>query len=567
MAVAHDASSESHAGTSGSTSEASFSWSHNPVGTPRGVLVFTYNQGPDDIISGVTYDGVALSEVSGGIARDTAGEGAWVKTWFLGSSVPTTDPATIEVTRTNNPTICYAMAATVTAGSNTEVHEAGIVLLEDDGTLAEQNVTDGSPGSSSVRYAAGNSGLSAVPSPGANSTAMQSIDLGARVAASVVETTAGQGSRPVGFSSGTSDDRGIVHLAVREAGAGAAQGLTGALFTKAPTFSTGAITSVRNLAGALFTKAPTFSVGSITATRNLAGALFTKAPTFFAGAFDAGPVTLPGTLFTKAPTFFVGGVIESQALAGVLFQKAPTFPQGAITIGAAPLDGVLFQRAPTFFQGIATAGAVNLVGTTFTKAPTFFAGTVTPGEALVDGELFENDPLFFSGVLSQQGGPQLLGGVLFTKAPTFPQGTVSAGAVGLTGVLFQKAPTFSVGSIATTYNLAGVLYQNTPSFLQGELIADQILAGVLFQNTPVFFQGSTGVAGAVDGVLFVKAPTFFTGSMGQLGGSFWRPNPVAFTLNPAGYDPVLRDEVPPWAIEVDGEEFELAPSFFAGALS
>lgn len=35
----------------------------------------------------------------------------------------------------------------------------------------------------------------------------------------VRETTAGQGSRPVGFSYGTSDDRAAVHLAVREVSA------------------------------------------------------------------------------------------------------------------------------------------------------------------------------------------------------------------------------------------------------------------------------------------------------------------------------------------------------------
>lgn len=359
----------------------------------------------------------------------------------------------------------------------------------------------------------------------------------------------------------------IALLAFEETGGASPQGLTGTLFTKAPTFSTGAITSVRNLAGVLLQKAPAFSTGAITSVRNLAGVLFQKAPTFFAGAFDAGPAFLTGTLFAKAPSFFVGGIIESQALAGVLFQKAPTFSQGAITIGAAPLDGVLFQRAPTFFQGTIAAGAVNLGGTTFTKAPTFFAGTVTPGEAPVDGELFENAPVFFSGVLFQQGGPQPLGGDLFVKAPTFPQGAITTGAVNLDGVLFQSTPTFNVGAIASTYDLSGVLYQNAPVFPQGEVIGAQLLEGVLFQSTPVFGTGSIGVAGAIDGVLFQNTPVFFTGSLGQVGGSFWRPNPAGYTLNPAAFDPVLRNEVPPWAIEVHGEEFELVPSFFAGSMS
>ena len=39
MAVAHDASVESHTGTTGSTSAASYNWTHTPVGTPRGILI------------------------------------------------------------------------------------------------------------------------------------------------------------------------------------------------------------------------------------------------------------------------------------------------------------------------------------------------------------------------------------------------------------------------------------------------------------------------------------------------------------------------------------------------
>jgi len=36
-AVANNAASESHTGTTSSTSQASFTWTHTPVGTPRGV--------------------------------------------------------------------------------------------------------------------------------------------------------------------------------------------------------------------------------------------------------------------------------------------------------------------------------------------------------------------------------------------------------------------------------------------------------------------------------------------------------------------------------------------------
>lgn len=216
MAVAYDAESESHAGTTGSLSEASFSWTHSPSGTARGVVVFVFSTGnTTNQATGVDYGGVSLTEVSGGTAVDSAGETGVCTAYFLGASLPSGNQ-TITVARNNNSTGMYAVAFTVTAANDTEVYEAGIALLQGDGTLAEQSVDDGTPGTNSLRFAGLNSGLPDVPSAGANSTSGPSIDVGARVIASVYETTAGQGSRNVGFSSGTSDDRAAVHLAVRE---------------------------------------------------------------------------------------------------------------------------------------------------------------------------------------------------------------------------------------------------------------------------------------------------------------------------------------------------------------
>ena len=212
MAVAHDAASESHTGTSGSTSEASFSWSHDPVGTPRGVLVFVITKDDADLISSVTYDGTALTQVSEAI--DTAGEPARCTAFFLGASVPTTDPATIVVNRTNNATGMYAIGITVTAGDDTETQ--GAVLLENNGSWSEQSVNDGSTGVNSVRYAGHFNGAASVRGIGTSSTELHNIDFGVNTASAVRETTAGQGSRSVGWSAGGNDDRAAVHIAVRE---------------------------------------------------------------------------------------------------------------------------------------------------------------------------------------------------------------------------------------------------------------------------------------------------------------------------------------------------------------
>jgi hypothetical protein len=232
MAISYDAGSESHTSTTGSTSEASFSWTHTPVGTPKGVLVFTFVNANADDATSVTYGGTNLTAVSGGRAVDTAGEPGDCKAWFLGSSVPT-GAQTITVNRTNNSNVMYAVGITITSSQNSDVHTAGIVLLQEDGSIAAQSVTDGSSGTgNSVRFAAINCGAddfgTTLPSSPAfntlypdssNSTWIHGIDFGTRVCGVVRETTAGTGARNVGFF-GPTDDRAAVHLAIKDVAGG-----------------------------------------------------------------------------------------------------------------------------------------------------------------------------------------------------------------------------------------------------------------------------------------------------------------------------------------------------------
>lgn len=222
MAVVHETATESHTAAAGSASEASFDISVPFTASSDGLLVYTFvNANADDALS-VKIDPLGANTdvpaVSGGRAVDTAGEAGDCKTWFLGTAALPTGTTTVRINRNNNANVMYAVAITVTAaaGMDTDVHTGGIVLLNTDGTLAEQSVTDGSPGSDSVRYAGVNSGLGTPPAQGASSTQLHTIDFTSRGISVCRETTAGQGARNVGFSSGTSDDRAAVHLAVKE---------------------------------------------------------------------------------------------------------------------------------------------------------------------------------------------------------------------------------------------------------------------------------------------------------------------------------------------------------------
>jgi hypothetical protein len=214
MAVAHSAASESHTGTSGSTNQTAFSWTHTQTGTPQGVLVFVHvANSTGNPVSTVTYGSVTLTRVSGGAAIDSAGEAGRTDLFFAGSGLASGNQ-TITVNRSNTADIMYASAATVTAATDTNV--TGIVLLQGDGTLTVQSVTDGGAPTNSLRYAGAYSGLASPPPAGTGSTLLNSIDFGNYGIALVRETTAGTGARNVGFNNATTDDRAAVHVAVRE---------------------------------------------------------------------------------------------------------------------------------------------------------------------------------------------------------------------------------------------------------------------------------------------------------------------------------------------------------------
>jgi hypothetical protein len=214
MAVGFDVTSESHTGTEGSTSEASFNWSHPGGGSAVGAYVFVGQVGGGDSITSVTYGGNAMTEDTS--AADISAEQGRIELYKLESSVPT-GSQTVEVTRTNNTREMWACCITVTATGGV-VELTGQFVEEDNQALTEENVDDGSPGTSSLRICGLYSGLNTPGSEGANSTMAHEIDVGTKWLAVCYETSVGQGSRPVGFSAG-SDDVAAIYAAIREPGA------------------------------------------------------------------------------------------------------------------------------------------------------------------------------------------------------------------------------------------------------------------------------------------------------------------------------------------------------------
>ena len=317
MAVAFDAASESHTGTTGSTSAASFTWNHVPAGSPRGALVFVFSIGALTDTS-VTYGGVSMTAVPY-TAADTDTELGSVRAYYLDNCG--TGTKAVVVNRTNNAIAMYAVCFTVTATFTSEVYAAGVQTKSGStatatgasstgtgtGTLALLSVDDGSPGTSSLRFMGRYQGTSNVTAAGSGSTAGPSIDFGLFVIDTFYESAAGQGARNVGGATIT-DDVAAIALAVREIPAPALVGTSAGVATVPAANLTTGIALAGSSAG----------VATVPAANLTTGIALTGS--------SAGTGAVPGTTLTTA-------IRLTGTAAGI------ATVQGALAGGAAALVG------------------------------------------------------------------------------------------------------------------------------------------------------------------------------------------------------------------------------------
>ena len=268
MAVGFDVASESHTGTTGNASAASFTWNHAGGGSARGALVFVFGVVTNALppVTSVTYGSTTMTEIPYS-AIDTDTEPGSVKAFYL-DNVATGTQAVV-VNRTNNTHIMYAVCYTVTAAGATEVYLAGVQTKAGStatatgasstgtgtGTLALLAVDDGSPGTNSLRFMGRYQGTSSVTAAGSGSLAGPSIDFGLYVIDTFYESAAGQGARNVGGATIT-DDVAAIALAVREKPPVTGSFTANAVIkkTQTPTFSANAVIKrTMPIAGASFT--------------------------------------------------------------------------------------------------------------------------------------------------------------------------------------------------------------------------------------------------------------------------------------------------------------------------
>lgn len=206
MAVAFDAVSNVAAGTG------NLSWTHTPVGTPRGVKVDIVENGGTNGVSSVTYGGVAMELVA--VNAKTSGEAGTVITYFLGSGIPT-GAQTVAVT-VNDAVSKRAIAITVTASTNTCWVSTDISVGSD--SVANPSSTLNLLGKTCFVSLAGHSGQGAVTgtTPTTGWTSRLEHDFGAQVACWYTYNTIAATNVACGWTQ-TADDAVMVAVAITEA--------------------------------------------------------------------------------------------------------------------------------------------------------------------------------------------------------------------------------------------------------------------------------------------------------------------------------------------------------------
>jgi hypothetical protein len=122
-------------------------FTHTPVGTPRGVAVLISHPDAADFITGVTYGGVALARVNGFAVSFGSQSTSYI--YFLGSGIPT-GARSVVISGTSHGG--HAVAITFTGSDDTEVIDSD---GEGSGTAGEQDV-------SHVMFHSGRSAMSVV---------------------------------------------------------------------------------------------------------------------------------------------------------------------------------------------------------------------------------------------------------------------------------------------------------------------------------------------------------------------------------------------------------------------
>lgn len=215
MAVAFDAFT---AGP-GATGAANESYTHTPVGTPRAIIVQVVGISGSDIVTSVSYGGVAMVEVTGSPNVKGAAEVGDTYTYFLGSGIPTGAQTVLNVGTATRASSCISL----TAADNTEVVDTDATINSN--SLANPSATLALAGRTCFCAEVFFSGQGAVTgiTPLTGWTGRREVDNGASTAGWYTYNTISTPNVTMGWTQ-LADDAVCIGVAVSEVQAGTGWG-------------------------------------------------------------------------------------------------------------------------------------------------------------------------------------------------------------------------------------------------------------------------------------------------------------------------------------------------------
>lgn len=212
MAIAFDAYASNTTNGTGN-----FSWTHTPVGTPKGAIVYVLCNGSGaDEITSVTYGGTAMTQITSSPVLNTTGELGSAHGFFLGSSVPT-GAQTVSVTTSGTATTKIGGSVTVTASNDTSVVTQGTVSSN---SQANPSTTLSLGGVSCFCMFGAWSGIGNLSqTPFANWTERTAFDFGNQNGFIHTYNTIGTADVSAGYTAGA-DDVALHAVAIRESAGG-----------------------------------------------------------------------------------------------------------------------------------------------------------------------------------------------------------------------------------------------------------------------------------------------------------------------------------------------------------
>lgn len=391
----------------GVNSNSTFSWTHTPAGTPKGIVVGIIGTNTStDSVTGVTYGGQAMTQITGSPRTHSAGADDSVINYFLlGSSVPTGNQ-TVEVTLAGGSSNRRAVSVSLTTDGGDVVLDATAGNDSGAGTNNGGTVTIATTASTdTVCLFLFHSGEAAVGSNSTNVTNMFESDFGQQTAS--FDRADGAGGNVSATLTVSSDSWHGFGAAFKEGTS--AQTVSPALLSQAgATFSPQA-----NL---------TFSVGLI----NQAGQTFAPQANL---SLTPGLINQAGQTFSpQANLAFSPGLINQ---AGVVFD--PTVTSGLQTVE----PGLINQAGQTFAPQanlFATPGLIDRSGATFDPA-------VQPGAVTVSPALIDRSGVTFDPQVNLSLSPGLINqtGVIFDPEVQPGGVTVTPELISQVGVVFQPS--------------------------------------------------------------------------------------------------------------------------------